>query len=327
MAEETEIEEPIGRARGLWSGTITFGLVSVPVNLFPANRSSRVSLRMLSPSGHPLARRYFGQSGSSEVDRSEIVRAYETEDGELVPVTDEEMESLAPDKTRDIDLRRFVPAGAVDPFLFERAYFLAPAGESTKAYRLLAAAMEDTNRAGIATFVMRGKEYLVAIFAEGGILRAETLRFPDEIRPIEELDLPAIDPPAARVAKMKKAIAKLKDDSLDEQELRDAYAEKLLALVKRKAKRNEDVIEADEAEEPEGDVIDLMEVLKRSLAGTDAAAKQPKRAPKRAASKSAASDLADMSKEDLYERAKEMDIPGRSGMTKAQLIRALERSA
>src|SRR5690606_22010540 len=97
----------------------------------------------------------------------------------FVVVTDEELEALAPEKSRDIDLRRFVDVGAIAPEMCERAYFLTPAGGSTKAYRLLAAAMERTGRAGIATFVMRGKEYLVAILAENGILRTETLRFAD----------------------------------------------------------------------------------------------------------------------------------------------------
>src|SRR5207248_7073669 len=105
-------------------------------------------------------------------------------------VTDEELERLAPEKSRDIDLRRFVEAEAIPPMYFERSYFLVPAGGSAKAYRLLAATMEETHRAGIATFVMRGKEYLVAILSENGILRAETLRFSDEIRSPEDVGLP-----------------------------------------------------------------------------------------------------------------------------------------
>ncbi|HEY0671085.1 MAG TPA: Ku protein, partial [Longimicrobiales bacterium] len=170
------------RTRSFWSGTITFGLVSIPVNLFPGVRSQRAALRMLADDGTPLQRRFYCEKQNREVNGDEIVRGYETAKGKYVVVTDDELEALEPKKSRDIDLRRFVPAEDIDPLFFERSYYLAPAGESVKAYRLLAETMEKTGRAGIATFVMRGKEYLVAIVAEDGLLRADTMRFADELR-------------------------------------------------------------------------------------------------------------------------------------------------
>lgn len=262
------------RSRSFWSGTISFGLVSVPVNLFPANRSGGVGLRMLDEDGTPLARRYYDPETDREVPSHRLVRGFEIEQDEFVVVTDAELEALEPEKTREIDLRRFVERDAIPPILFERAYFLTPAGNSTKAYRLLAATMESTGRAGIATFVMRTKEYLVAIIAEGGILRAETLRFPDEIRPAEEIDLP--EPPeldAKRVKGVRTAVGKLTRKTLDESELEDDYARRLRALVEEKRKQGRDVVSVDGAvveaggadEDDESDVIDLMEVLKRSL--------------------------------------------------------------
>ena len=158
MAEvEQEQEQEEGRARSFWSGTITFGLVSVPVELYPASRLQRVSLRMVGPDGTPLARRYFCSKDRKALDWDDIVRGYEIEKDEYVVVTDDELERLAPEKTRDIDLRLFVDVSEIDPMYFERAYYLTPGGNSTKAYRLLAATMEATGRAGIATFVMRGK--------------------------------------------------------------------------------------------------------------------------------------------------------------------------
>jgi DNA end-binding protein Ku len=266
MAEDEQEEV---RARSFWSGTITFGLVSIPVELFPANRSQGVSLRMVADDGTPLARRYFCPKENRELDWDDIVRGYEIDDDKFVVVTDEELEKLAPDKTRDIDLRRFVDAAEIDPIYFERAYYLTPGGNSTKAYRLLAETMERTSRAGIATFVMRGKEYLVAILAENGIMRAETLRFADEVRSADDVGLPDPQKPkAAAVKKYEKAIAKLVEKELDEDELRDNSAEKLLKLVAKKEKAGEDVVEAPEGEvEPSDGVIDLMEVLKRSLEG------------------------------------------------------------
>ncbi len=348
MAEDDELEQDLdeeadggGGLRPFWSGTISFGLVSVPVDLYPANRPKRVSLRMLSPEGVPLSRRYYDEEHRREIDRDEIVRGFEMDDGEMVLVTDQELEALEPDKTRDIDLRRFVPADSIDARFFNRGYFLAPSGESTKAYRLLAAVMEETERAGIATFVMRGKEYLVAIFTANGILHAETLRFADELRSPDDVGLP--EPRTTRPADVRKfarAIDGLKKQTLAEKELRDEWAERLLKLVQRKAKKGEDTVALPEEAEKaaDRDVIDLMEVLKRSLEGSRerrsergtkpssrkaASARGPAKSDAR---RSSDEGLAGMSKEELYERARKLDIDGRSGMTKAELVRALERA-
>ena len=182
-------EEQAG-PRPFWSGTLTFGLVSVPVNLFPANKSSRAPLRMLSPDGEPLSRKYYSEKTEQDLDPDEMVRGYEIDKGKYVVITDEELERLAPEKTRDIDLKVFVPEESIPPVYFERGYFLTPAAGSEKAYKLLAETMEKSGKAGLATFVMRGKEYLVAIFAEHGILRAETMRFPDELRSPADVGLP-----------------------------------------------------------------------------------------------------------------------------------------
>jgi DNA end-binding protein Ku len=356
-----EPEEETGPPRAFWSGTITFGLVSIPVELYPANRSQRVSLRMVSPDGVPLARRFFCPKDNRELDEDEIVRGYEIEKDTYVVVTDDELEKLAPERTRDIDLRLFVDAADIDVKYFERAYYLTPGGNSTKAYRLLAATMEQTGRAGIATFVMRGKEYLIAILAENGILRAETLRFPEEIRAPEDVGLPEPKKPkAAAVKAVEKAVAALRESELDEDELTDQGAQRLLQLVSRKEKSGEDVVQAAGASvAASDDVIDLMEVLKRSLqGGSGAGASKPKRSgaakagaggggksktPGTASSRrstSAASSkrltraasntkdaLESQSRDKLYQRAQKLDIPGRSSMSKDELIEAIRRGA
>ena len=258
------------RARAFWSGTLSFGLVSIPVYLYPANRRGGVSLRMLAEDGTPLARRYYSPESGDEVAREDLVRGYEIRPDEYVRVEDEELEALAPERSREIDLRRFVPADSINPLYFERAYFLTPAGDSNKAYRLLAQVMEKTGRAGIATFVMRGKEYLVAILSEGGILRAETLRFADEVRTPEAIGLPE-KPEVDRhtVRRFEKAIDEASAESLEPEELEDAYARRLLALVEAKRKKGEAVVgepaEAAAAEEEAEEPVDLMNVLKWSL--------------------------------------------------------------
>jgi DNA end-binding protein Ku len=257
---------------GLWSGTISFGLVSVPVSLFPANRPGGFHLRMLAPDGTPLRRRYVCPKEEKPVDGDEIVRGYPTQQDEWVIVTDEELDAIAPEKSRDIDLREFVPAGAIDPMHFERGYYLVPAEEGAhKAYRLLADVMEKEGRAGIATFVMRGREYLVAIFAEKGILRAETMRFADELRSAEDVGLPTrpSKADARTVTKIEKAIAKLAADDLDPDELEDRETEQVRKLAAEKRKRGTDVVEAEEVEGEEGEDApgDLVRALAASLGG------------------------------------------------------------
>ena len=266
--------------RSFWSGTITFGLVSIPVALYAANRSNRVSLRMVSPEGTPLNRRYFTSRDDRELDADEIVRGYEIEKDRFVIVDDDELERLAPERTRDIDLRQFVDASEIDPMYFERAYYLTPAGQSTKAYRLLARVMEETGRAGIATFVMRAREYLVAIMAENGILRAETLRFADELRTPETVGLPEpAQPPAAEVKRMDREIGKQLEERLSVKELADTSADRLLSVVRQKERAGEGVVHPDESDdERPSDVIDLMEILKRRLQGEQEEADEAPRA-------------------------------------------------
>ncbi|HEY8203688.1 MAG TPA: Ku protein [Pyrinomonadaceae bacterium] len=260
-------------ARPFWSGTITFGLVSVPVDLYPGTRTNRAPLRMLGPKGEPLSRRYFSQKTGKDLEDDEMIRGYEIDKDKYVMVTDEELERLAPESSRDIDLRRFVDLQSIPPLYFERSYFLAPSEGSEKAYKLLAGTMEKEGLAGVATFVMRGKEYLVAIFPENGILRAETMRFPDEIRSPKEIDLPEKKKvTAATVKKFERLISKHSDKHLSLKDLKDEKTEQLLKLVEKKRKQHKDIVEVEEPERDEGKVVDLMEVLKKKLAGKRKAA-------------------------------------------------------
>src|SRR6478672_5987129 len=209
-------------ARPFWSGTLSFGLVSVPVALYPGNRTNRAPLRMLGPEGEPLSRRYFSQKTGKDLGDEDMARGVEYDKDKYVVVTDEELERLAPEQSRDIDLRRFVPLEEIPPLYFDRSYFLAPSAGSEKAYKLLAETMKKEDLAGIATFVMRGKEYLVAIFPENGILRAETMRFADEIRSPREVDLPEKKKvPAATVKKFERLIEKHSAKQLSLTKLKD----------------------------------------------------------------------------------------------------------
>jgi len=201
------------------------------------------------------------------------VRGYEIDKDKYVVVTDEELERLAPEQSRDIDLRRFVELPSIPPLYFDRSYFLAPAEGSEKAYKLLAETMAKSDLAGIATFVMRGKEYLVAIFPEKGILRAETMLFENEIRSPKEIGLPEKKKvPAATVKKFEKMITKHSGKQLSMKELKDERTAELLKLVEKKRKQHKDIVEVELPERDDGKVVDLMEVLKKSLAGKRKAA-------------------------------------------------------
>jgi DNA end-binding protein Ku len=349
--DSDELEElPEQGARGFWSGTLSFGLVSIPVSLHSAHRSQRAGFRMLAQDGTPLARRYYCPEDGQELTGDDIVRGYQLDSGELVQITDEELEALAPKKSRDIDLRVFVPAGSVDPFYHDQSYFLVPAAESTKAYRLLAQTMERTERIGIATFVMRGSEYVIAIEAERGLLRAETLHYEQELRPLDELGLPPKPRvPAPVVEQYRSAINRLAAEELDMREPRDQGAELLQQLAERKRARRQDVVEVQEAageQQQTAEVIDLMQALKRSLAshgqtseratGRQRGGQQRPSAPgphkarprsgpglRKAAAEPALSDL---SKRALYERACALDVRGRTTMSRDELVRAVRKA-
>jgi DNA end-binding protein Ku len=269
---ENDDEERGGRP--FWSGLLSFGLVSIPVELLASHRSTGGSLHMIDADGTRLARRYYGPADEKELDADQLVRGYELDDGKVVVVSDEELEALAPKKSREIDLRLFVDRDRIDPLYFARSYFLAPGEGSGKAYRLLVAVMEESRKAGVATFVMRDREYLVAIFAEGGLLRAETLRFHDEVRSPRDVGLPK--PPRvddATAKRVHRAVASLEQEEWDPSALADPH-DALRELAERKFKQRKDVLKSDDASAASGgQVIDLMEVLKQSLARNDLAPK------------------------------------------------------
>lgn len=288
MAEEDELEQPSGM-RSFWTGTITFGLVTVPVALYAATRPRGIALKMIGPDEAPVRRRYVCSKDEQLLDADDIVRGYEIEKGKFVVVTDEELEAIEPRKSREIDLRLFVDRDDIDPIYFQRAYFLVPSGGTNKAYRLLAEVMERKKQAGIATFVMRAKEHFVAIIAENGILRAETLRFADEIRKPEDVGLPEVAKPAAAdVRKFESAIAR-HTKKLDLHEFLDDYAERLEKLVAQKEKKKENIVRAPEEtrteEEGGGEVVDLLAVLSRSLGQTATGGAAKRKPAKKAAAR------------------------------------------
>jgi DNA end-binding protein Ku len=256
-------------ARAIWSGTISFGLLNVPVKLYSAVARRNIALREIRDSDSArIKHRRVAEGTDEEVPYENIVKAYELSPGQYVPLSKDEMSALAPEKTRAIDVQDFVDIEEIDPMYFDSPYYLGPADGAEKAYSLLASAMESSGKAAIARFVFRNKEHLSAIRASDGVLTLTTMRFHDEVVPPGDLD-DALPDKKPKVAKKERQMAEQLIDSLSTEfepnSYRDEYREQLLGLIERKAEGKE--IVAPEAEAPkETKAPDLMAALEESIA-------------------------------------------------------------
>jgi DNA end-binding protein Ku len=281
-------------ARAIWSGSISFGLLNVPVKLYSAVARRSIALREIRGSDSArIKHRRVAEGSEEEVPYEEIVKAFEITPGNYVPLSKEEMSALAPEKTRAIDVQDFVDLEQIDPIYFDSPYYLGPAEGAEKAYSLLAAAMKASGKVAIARFVFRNKEHLAAIRTSAGVLTLTTMRFADEVVPTDELEevLPAKAP---AVAKREREMAEQLIDSLstdfDPSSYRDEYREELLGLIERKAEGKEIVTPQTEAPQATK-APDLMAALEESIAavkGKGEAKKKPAAAKRKAAAKKTA---------------------------------------
>jgi DNA end-binding protein Ku len=306
-------------ARALWSGSISFGLVNVPVQLVTAARDLDFHFNELHEKDKArIEQRRFCSKEDAEVGWEEVAHSYDL-DGKQVIVTDEELGSVQPRKTRTIDVEAFVELADVDPVLFDHPYFLVPAGESEgtlRAYRLLVDALGKSDRAALGRFVMRTKEYLGAIRVRDGALSLTTMRFHDEVRPTSGIPSGGKKPAKKE---LDQAVALIEELSTDWEPERydDCYRERLRRVINDKRKRRK--IEAPEPEKQPASTPDLMAALERTLA--NARAGRPIR--EEPSENGDSSELEDLDRDELYERAQEAGIRGRTKMSKKQLIEAL----
>ncbi|GAA1985211.1 Ku protein [Kitasatospora viridis] len=255
-----------------------------------------------------------------EVGYRDIVKGFELAEGEYVVVEPEELDRISPGRSKSIEIGGFVDLAEVDPIYFDKTYYLGPRGaEYAKVYGLLHRALAETNRAGLATFVMRGKQYLAAVRVEGDVLVLQTMHYADEVRdPHREIDnLPeqAVEPSGKELAVACQLIEALSTE-WDPEAYRDDYTAQVRELVEAKLEGKE-VVTAEPAPESTN-VVDLMAVLERSLqqAGEgEGAGKAEERTPE--------PDLDGLTKAELYRLATEREIPGRSSMNREQLVEAL----
>ncbi|WP_026877302.1 Ku protein [Jiangella gansuensis] len=318
-------------ARSIWTGYISFGLVSIPVGLYAATEEHEVAFHQFERGTSDRIRyQRVNERTGREVDYDDIVKGHDVGGGEHVIVEPDELADIAPGRSRALEIDRFVDLADVDPIFFQKSYYLAPSDEeNTSSYALLRAALAKTNRAAVATFVMRGKEYLAAIRASDDVLVLETLHFADEVRdPAKLFD----DLPDARGGRKQLDMAVDLIDAMTErwqpEAYRDTYTERVKELVEAKREGKEVVVESEPAAT---EVTDLLTALQQSV---EAAKKGRKGGGSRAGRKSGSKlktrvdpdQLAKAPKKDLDKLARELDISGRSSMTKDELAAAIEKA-
>jgi DNA end-binding protein Ku len=255
--------------RSLWTGSLSFGLVNVPVALFSGVTDTDLHFRQLHAKDHtPVEIRRFCAEEDHEVPYEEIANGYETDDGDLVMLTDAELAAAAPRKTRTIDIEAFADLAAVDPLYLDHPYVLMPAGDSEgalRAYRLLVEVMSRTESAAVGRFVLRTKEHLALIRARDDRLTLTTLRWHDEVRPADAVPTPSKrDRPAKKEVDRAVALIEALACPWDPGRYEDAYQKRLKKIVRQKAKGQ--TIEVPDVEKEPSPVPDLMAALERTLA-------------------------------------------------------------
>jgi DNA end-binding protein Ku len=308
--------------RALWTGSLSFGLVNVPIQLVSAARDLDYHFHELHEKDKVrIEQRRFCSKEDVEVLFEEVANSYDL-DGKQVIVSDAELGSVEPRKTRTIDVEAFVSLAEVDPIYFDHPYLVAPAGESEgtlRAYRLLVDVMERSERVALGRFVMRTKEYLAALRVRDGGLTLTTMRFHDEIRPTKPIPAGGKKPAKKQLDHALALIEALSTD-WDPERYEDCYRERLRRVIDDKRKRR--TIEAPKPEKEPKPAPDLMDALQRALdnvrSGRDLTAE---------ADANGDSDgdgqLNRLSRDDLYKRAQKEGIPGRTKMSKKELADAL----
>lgn len=307
-------------ARPIWGGSLSFGLVNVPVRLFSATEQRDVSFNQLErDTGRRVRMMRVAEGTKEEVPFERIVKGYEVGEGRFVMITPDELEALAPAKSKNIEIEDFVALDDIDPVYFEKSYYLAPVEGAEKPYALLLRAMADAGRVGIAQFVMRNKQYLAAIRPMGGVLGLETMRYPDEVRSPDELPGAPVE---VELSERELAMAHQLIDALtiewEPGRYRDTYRESVVALIEQKAAGH--VVEAEPPASAPAPVIDLLAALEASLVGSKA------RHPTALTHRRDGSEIEQLTKDELLVRARDAGIRGRSHMSRDELVDALKAS-
>jgi DNA end-binding protein Ku len=308
--------------RALWTGSLSFGLVNVPVQLMSAARDLDYHFHELHEKDKVrIEQRRFCSEEDVEVLFEEVAHAYDL-DGKQVVVSDAELGSVEPRKTRTIDIEAFVELADVDPIYFDHPYLVVPAGESEgtlRAYRLLVEVMGRAERAALGRFVMRTKEYLAAIRVRDGGLTLSTMLFHDEVRPTKPVPTGGRKPARKKLDQAIALIEALSTD-WDPESYEDCYRERLRRVIEDKRKRR--TIEAPKPEKEPKPAPDLMAALECALDNVRSG-KDPRAGAEADGGSNGDGQLDRLSRDELYERAQREGIPDRTKMSKKELVNAL----
>ena len=257
-------------ARSIWKGSLSFGLVSIPVALYPADKPEELSFHQLDRRDlGPVGYKRINKKTEKEVPWDQIVRGYEYQRGSYVVLTDQDLKRANVESTQSIDIAGFVPADQISPLYYERPYYLEPGKGGNKAYALLRDTLKRSGMAGIASVVIRTRQHLAAVLERNGVLVLETLRWSHEIRDTKDLEVP--DEKHSRASKKEAEMAlqlvKGMEEKWDPRKYKDTYADDLMALIRRKvsAGKTTEIDESEPAKAKRGVVVDLMPLLKKSL--------------------------------------------------------------
>jgi DNA end-binding protein Ku len=258
----------------IWKGAISFGLVHVPVQLYPATQSEKVGFNLLDKrSIDPIGYRQINKRTGKEVTRDNIVRGFEYEKDKYVVLSDDEIRSANPESTQTVDILAFVEAPEISFLYLDTPYFLAPDRKGEKVYALLREALKASGKIGVANVVLHNKQHLAALIPVGPVLALNTLRWADEVRDYNELKLPSADPKkagvTARELDMAKKLIDDMSDSWDPSTYHDTFRDDIMALVDRKVRagKTEEVTDVETPKESRqsAEILDLSDLLKRSL--------------------------------------------------------------
>lgn len=262
-------------ARSMWKGAISFGLVHIPVELYPATSDHSLDLHMLDRRDFaPIGFKRYNKNTGKEVSWDDIIKGYEYATDEYVVLSDEDLRRANPEATQTIDILAFVDAGQVPLIYYEQPYYLAPGKGGDKVYALLRETLRDVGKIGIANVVIRVKQHLAALVCVGDTIVLITLRYPDEIRPTDELKIPDENSKAAQVTPKELQMARALVEGMSERwkpnQYHDTYREDVMAMVKKKiaAKQTKTITMPDPEEEDKpkkSNVIDLVSLLQASL--------------------------------------------------------------
>jgi DNA end-binding protein Ku len=303
--------------RAIWSGSISFGLLNVPVKLYSAVSRKNVSFRELrEKDGSRVRHKRVAEADGEEVPYEDIVKGYEISPEQYVIITRDELEEIDPKKTRAVEIQDFVDLDDIDPIYFDHPYYLGPDKGAEKAYALLVKAMSDAKKVAVARFVLRNREHLAAIRPAGNVLTMATMRFADEVVAPDELGEDVVPEDGHKLEKREVDMAKQLIDSLtsdfDPSKYRDEYREELLALIDRKA-QGKAVVEPVSEEPTPTKAPDLMAALEESLASVrgeplagdeDGGAKAKKTSKRSTAKKSGSRSKSSQSKSRSRSKAK-----------------------